>query len=231
MSISQSSFQHSYSVILVLQLLCDCDKWILHYFESILNVVGQGVGHHICNFLELSNDFIKPMLHLVHLSLHPFNLLTMLAHCICHLLDNPFQDNKSVLHFVNLGLPLDVAIICMWPNHGWPSKYLHFTCKGFVQGTQEFVSRHIQNSVIKSMFASLIGSVIVMSFSSFSKCLVHLHNSGLGLLKGWSQFYSQVMTSSTTRPFISSQTTKYVIRLCMWWVSPLDPHQTFTQTV
>lgn len=209
-------------VVWVLQPLCDCGKCVLRCFESILNVIFQGVSHQIYNSLALLKGFIKPTLHLSHLSLHQIDLLTMLEHCVRHLLNNPLQDNDLILHFVGLGIPLSVIVI----NHGWPSKYLHFTCEYFIPRTQEFISR-IQISTINYVVISAIGSatnfVTILNSYVFPNSLVHPQNSTVGFLRECDHVCSQVTDS--LRNSVLSQPTKFVLRLPLQWVNSLNPHQ------
>ena len=90
---------------------CTCknvmvSSWTFNSYvnESIATWTCLGVIRH---------DIIKPMPHLSYPSLHLFNLITMLIHCVCHLLNNVLQDNKLILYSSYLGLPLGVTSIFM----------------------------------------------------------------------------------------------------------------------
>jgi hypothetical protein len=84
------------------------------------------------------------------------------------------------------------------PAMDGPPSIFTLLAKGFVQGTQEFVSR-LQNSVINSV----VTSATILHSSTFPTWSFHPQKSVLGLFKGCTQVCSEVTTSFATLPFTS----------------------------
>jgi len=151
----------------------------------------------------------------------------MLAHCILYLLDSLHQDNYLVLHSTSPVIPLGKQWMVIYASslyfpRVWsrnPRVYLKTSSKICDQLCDYFLNWVHDNFFENPMFAFLSHVLDspweICAWPSWRGSPWFVHNFYLFL---------------EINPSLRSQTTKFVLRLSLWWVILLNPHQTCAQT-
>jgi hypothetical protein len=148
--------------------------------------------------------------------LDPLHLVFSRALCNSSTLSQVYNESYSHIHIQVLGspsqtFPLFCAYTYDWAQITWDE-------------TTHFVEPFTK---VCTQLPMCLGLWQVLHLFTFPKCWVHPQSFALGLLKGSTQVCSKVIDSSATR----SCHTNFVLRLLLWWVGLLNPHQACAQTV
>jgi hypothetical protein len=194
---SQSLFQQCDGVVLVLQLLCDRGKCVLRCLESILNIISQGIGNHICSCLALSNEFIENPCFILPISVSIQSTVSPCWHIAPVIFSTVlFKITSQSFILPVLGsLLVSLSSACDPSMDGPPSNFTLLakdSSKAPKNLSQDFF-KIMRSTLVTS---SALGYTTILCSPALPKCLIHPQNSALGLLKGCVQVYSQVTALS-----------------------------------